>query len=157
MATGQVSSISDDNWQLVATNTTTSGTTFTFSSLSGYKKYMLVWDTIVTTANSQIYLTFNSSSTNYSGVSSGDGLNSGLYYTSRINLSAYNNTLHAGHIYIDYVNQTAPKIVDGHFNDNSVGGFVKGMWNGGSAVTSIVITSSSAFTSGSVSLYGIAA
>ena len=65
MATSNVSAIDNDVWQLVATNSPTSGTTITFSGLTGYKKYMLIANNLTGNATTTINITFNGSSTNY--------------------------------------------------------------------------------------------
>ena len=60
MAVGTVSGINEDSYQLIATNTTTSGSTTTFSSLDSYKKLILSWQGVTQSAGPML-MTFNSS------------------------------------------------------------------------------------------------
>ena len=158
MATGSVSALDQDTWQLIATNTTTSGTTSTFSSLSGYKKYMVTWEGVAR-ASGGVTLTFNGSTSGYSG---GDILAySSSQQTSHSGIRcAWNGIAGAssGFYLIDNVNNGAPKIVKGEItdgNDNWIQ-HISGAWLNTDAITSITFTSGGAFSAGSMKLYGIA-
>ena len=156
MATGQVSSTNITPWQLVSTVTTTTGTTATFSSLAGYKQYMLCWNGVTTgTASGTILLNFNGTSTNYSSVINyGSGATKN---TTGIGLTTtYTST--DGYVNIYDVLSSGPKEVAGISAENYYPGHLKGVWNNTAAITSMVITSNGgAYTAGTWTLYGIAA
>jgi hypothetical protein len=157
MATGQVSSITSDNWQLIATNTTTSGTTSSFS-FSGYKRLLLTWN-VNTAASSNIYFLLNGATTNYGG---GTWVNE---YNGQFNVSntaIYINGIvqsgnKDGYCIIENAAAGAPKLVNGFDNENGYVSTIASSWNNTAALTSLAITTSSAFNAGSISLYGIAA
>ena len=70
MATGTVSSVTGDVWQLIASNTpTTSPTEIVFSSISGYKTIMVVYKGITTGGTSSLSFKCNADGTtgNYAG------------------------------------------------------------------------------------------
>ena len=156
MATGTVSSISQDNYQLIATNTTTSGTTSTFT-FSGYKKLMLAWNG-VSSSGGILYMTFNSSSSGYSGGAWGNEQN-GIFsvVTGQISLSARSGDTQSGCVVIENTSATAPKTVNGTSDGNGYIYTVGGTWNNTEAVTSLIVNGGGTFTAGSISLYGIAA
>jgi hypothetical protein len=157
MATGTVSSISGDNWQLVATNTPTSGTTntTTFSSLSGFKKYMVMLKTGQTSAGS-FYFTINGGSGG--GVIGGGYINKGSQgqanSSGTLVLSDGNTgTMHGG-VIIDNTDKPGPKNVI----INGTGGIGGGWLDVNSSVTSITISADTNFTTTpTFILYGIAA
>ena len=150
MATGQVSSITGDTWQLIATNTPTSGTTTTFSSITGYKELWIIWTGVVGAANT-LNMTFNSTSTGYSSFVVGWDRS-----TTAIYLSTDSSTSVHGFVKIKDVNSTTgPKMTEGMEYQNAAR--TTGVWNNTSAITTITITKNSAFTAGTFTLYGIAA
>lgn len=163
MATGSVSALDQDTWQLVQTNTTTSGSTSTFSGLSGYKKYILTFEGVTLSSDVITTLTFNSSTSNYFGRISlwgepnyqgGAGNGIPLNYSNR-------RTSMNGLFVIDNVTNGAPRTVQGTYNTANAEGtaplYVDGGWLDLAAITSIVLTpSSGTFTAGSMKLYGIA-
>lgn len=163
MATGSVSALDQDTWQLIATNTTTSGTTSTFSSLSGYKEYLLAWSGVSTTSDGSSYLQFNSDTgTNYfGGVNLGetDGTFQNKSDRIRLNYSSLRTT-QSGYMSIKNVNNGAPKIVIGTLSGHSENNWqanINGGWLTTDAITSIVITAGAGtFSAGSMKLYGIA-
>jgi len=157
MATGTVSSVNYDNWQLIGTNTTTSGTTSSFTSLSGYKRFMLTFKEVNTAANCAYRIRFNGdSANNYAYLAS----SAGSYATtdSSILLLSFNTTgPHSGYMLIEDVLTSAPKRVEvaGNYYFVSV---CKGIYLGTSPITSIEFSiSTSTLNAGSISLYGIAA
>jgi hypothetical protein len=164
MATGSVSAIDQDTWQLIQTNTTTSGTTSTFSGLTGYKEYIIAWENVSQDTNGQAFLQFNSDTgNNYFGgiilLEAGDAKRN---KRDRIKLSwdDFRTTVN-GYLSIKNVNNGAPKFVDGLFLDSTENNWnvvVRGGWTSISPITSIVITAggSGTFTAGSMKLYGIA-
>jgi len=155
MATGQVSSISSDNYQLIATNTTTSGTTSTFT-FSGYKKLLLTYNTTAG-SNQNLSMLFNGSSTGYGG---GTWVNeyNGTFNVSNtvIYLNGVIASTHDGYVIIDNAAAGAPKLVNGFSNENGYVSTIGSSWNNTAALTGLVITGNVAFTAGSISLYGIA-
>jgi hypothetical protein len=67
MATSTVSSVTGDVWQLI-TSVTASGTSVSFSSLSGYKTLMIAFQKITTGATATLSFQLNTDTTNnYSG------------------------------------------------------------------------------------------
>ena len=163
MATGSVSALDQDTWQLIATNTTTSGSTSTFSSLSGYKEYLITWNGVSTSSNGSSYLQFNSDTgTNYfGGISLGEYDGTFQNKSDRIilNYSTIRTTL-SGYISIKNVNNGAPKIVAGTTSGQSENQWqvdIDGGWLTTDTITSIVITAGAGtFSAGTMKLYGIA-
>jgi len=160
MATSNVSALDQDTWTLIATNTTTSGSTSTFSGLSGYKKYMVAWEGVSRTTSGAPVLTFNGSTSNYWG-----GvilLYSGNYQTGKAGIRCSWSTFIAennGSFIIENANNNGPKIVTGglvHLADEWQQD-VKGGWNTIDPITSITFTTASGtWSAGSMKLYGIA-
>ena len=147
MATGSVSALDQDTWQLVATNSPTSGTTSTFSSLSGYKKYMLVAEDITGTGG-ELRVTFNGSSTNYTSVVPNGVANSKTFLIFTLNSSTNN-----AYMIIDNVNNGGPKIANGVDHTAYLN---YGIWHTTDSITSITVTRTNAYTGGTLKLYGIA-
>jgi hypothetical protein len=70
MAVGTVSGVNlDEQWQLIATNTPSAASSSAFSSLSGYKKFWLVYKSVSSSITGQLAIRFNGDSTtgNYAG------------------------------------------------------------------------------------------
>ena len=159
MDTSNVSALDQDTYQLIATNTTTSGATSTFSGLSGYKKYIVAFEGVSISASANIVLTFNGSTSNYwGGVTLAYSTNfqngtSGI----KLNWTTF-TTGNNGIISIDNINNGAPKIVKGELvygNDYICD--IRGGWTQADSITSITFTlASGAFSAGSMKLYGIA-
>ena len=157
MATGTVSSVNYDNWQLIQTNTPTSGTTSSFTSLSGYKKFMLTFNQINTASSATYRIRFNSDSGNNYGHTATAAGSYASENSSILLLGYVTGGPHSGYVLIDDVLTSSPKRVEvgGSYY---VGSGSKGIWLGTSAITSIEFSiSTSSFSSGSISLYGIAA
>lgn len=157
MAVGTVSSVSGDIWQLIATNTTTSGTTTTFSGLSGYKKYMAVFN-ITQSAGDTFYCRINGSTANkdYNGFFVTAGSSRANYNFGGFNLTVSTaQTSKDGSFIITDADKSVPKNVEA-LGDYYMG-YGKGVWNNTDAITSIVFGNSTAtFTAGTIALYGIA-
>ena len=117
MATGSVSALDQDTYQLIATNTTTSGATSTFSGLSGYKKYIIAWEGVTQDTSGNAYLQFNSDTGNnyFGGIYLIDGTsNTFRNKRDRVKLTWDNfNTTMNGYISIENVNNGAPKLING--------------------------------------------
>ncbi len=167
MAVGQVSSVNYDNWQLIATNTTTSGTTSSFTGLSGYKKYLVTVNGVTFAADTSLVMTFNSSTADYVSSFAAENQSTTARYTSSgtTNLRFSNTTTRTFKGLVEINNILAgPKLVTLNLLAHGAGGddIVQGtgFWNDTAAVTQINFTSTSgstAFTAGSISLYGLAA
>ena len=166
MATGTVSSATGNPWQTISTNTPTSGTTVTFSSISGYKTLMLAFSNVTTaSAAGSGSITFNGSSTNYSVLYLGSYLS--LSYSSNtlipVDKQAGTNGNYSGYLLINDAINPIPKTFTGVGYDSNTPstGVINGVWVNTSAITSITFTSSGAAFSGSntgtFTLYGIAA
>lgn len=160
MATGTVSSISGDNWQLINTVTPTGTATATaVSGLTGYKRLMLVWKTMVTASSTVMTVTLNASSSGYSG-----GCNVPEYNgqrassTNELYVSLINATTHNGYLYIDNVLEITPKIMYGTADTGGERAVSSGAWLNSDAVTSIELKAGGVnFTGGTIYVYGIAA
>jgi hypothetical protein len=167
MAVGQVSSTNYDNWQLIATNTTTSGTTSSFTGLTGYKKYLVTIEGVVFASNTHLTMTFNSSTANYVSSFAAENQSSTARYTTsgttNLRFTSTSTTTFKGSVQIDNI-LAGPKLVTLNLLAHGAGGddIVQGtgFWNDTAAITQINFTSSggsTAFTAGTISLYGIAA
>jgi len=166
MATGTVSSTNYDNWQLIATNTTTSGTTSSFTGLAGYKKYLVTINGVNFNSNSAFVMTFNSSSANYASAYSAENPSTSARPTydgdSYLRFNNTSTTVFRGLLQIDNL-LAGPKLVTANITatgatNETVHGI--GFWNDTAAVTQINFTSASGsatFIAGSISLYGLAA
>lgn len=158
MASGTVSSVQQPNWQLIQTNTTTSGTTSTFTGLSGYSQYLVTYS--FSSGAASPYLNFNSDSTsgNYAGYIQ-NATNISVMSTA-IPLHYQSNTASSfyGYVTISNANQTTPKFVSGVTAAAPYGGIITSSYFAASAITSITITTNTGtFSSGTITLYGIAA
>ncbi len=160
MATGTVSTLAPNQYQLVATSSPTSGTTVSFTSLAGYKTYLLTFEHMAYAASTTTRVRFNSDSTNGKYASIAVGTTSieraddscVLVFTSQA--AAGNSAF----LTIENALQTAPKYVDGATSQNDANGLlIKGMYFSTSAITSIDIVAGNTFSSGTINLYGIAA
>ena len=162
MATGSVSALDQDTWQLIQTNATTSGTTSTFSNLSGYKKYLVTWEGVGRSGGGGVVsLKFNSSSSNYFGgvvaAYNGDVGQNTNFSEIRCTLNGVTGAMQ-GFYLIENTNSGAPvKTVKGEVTDGN-GNYIqetRAGWINTDEITSIVF-SSAAFNAGSMKLYGIA-
>jgi hypothetical protein len=163
MATGTVSSVNYDNWQEIASVTANSGTSTTtvVSGLTGYKKLLLVWRSIVIDSGSYLAVRFNSATTNYIGGAWANEYNGTMLSAdTRGYLEAYTSTqFKNGYIYIDNVLTAAPKTYQGFGDTQGYVNSIGGAWYSTDAITSVSLVpgGSQNFTSGTVKLYGIAA
>jgi hypothetical protein len=161
MAVGQVSSLTGDNWQLIATNTPTSGTSTSFTSLTGYRKFRLIWSALTFGGSAVAMLRFNSdSNNNYIGAASGYGTSSSEGWSTAAIVAGLAGTTHYGFIDVEDADKTFPKKMQGAWDnqDTGVGDVLNGVYIGSSAITSIALSDSSGNTisSGTVYLYGLA-
>lgn len=158
MAVGTVSGLNpDETWQLIATNTPSAASTSTFSSISGYKKLILVFSKYTTSVAGPIIVRFNSDSTNgnYSAYQSFYP-NSADYATGYINLGvyAYTTQVRTGYLEINNVDKSLPHPCNGM----SMEGAIYGFYVDPNPITSITLAGEGGGTiSGTFYLYGIAA
>jgi hypothetical protein len=160
MAVNTVSTISYDNWQLINTVSTTSGSSVTVATgISGYKRFLFVWSGVGQGTAVNLLATFNASATNYAAGAISAGTTANLWSTTNIPLDSYSTTSgRGGYIYIENVLAAAPKTWNGWAIDDSIVSTLGGVWNNTSAITSVEIKlSGGTFNAGSASLYGIAA
>ena len=152
MAVGTVSGISpEDNWQLIS-SVTASGTSHTFSSLTGYKHLWIVGQGITKSAVDYVGVRPNNDTTvgNY-------GLTWSIGTSPTFLISGATATAQGVSARIYNVNQAIPHKVEGTYDANQ--------WGPGDAyVNPVVITSlvvhiytTASFTGGTLSLYGIPA
>jgi hypothetical protein len=155
----------------IATLTPTSGTTATFSSIPGIYKSLQIRVNALVTSGASMDLTFNGdTATNYSWhtiaqdtstvvASAGASTsNMRLFGTAQIVAAGY--PLGAIIDIIDYAsttkNKTTKSFCEAVKNTGPALEIYSGMWRSTSAVTSLTITSSAAFTTGtSIALYGM--
>jgi hypothetical protein len=158
MAVGTVSSVSDDAYQLIATNTTTSGATTTFSGLGAYKKLILAWEG-VSMSGGPMLMTFNSSTSSYYGrwYSIVAGVLQIAANGIPLNYNSLNTSI-AGYIVIENTSNNAPKIIRGNTTDtNPRDAEIQGSWFTADTITTLTVTSAGTFSAGTFKLYGIAA
>lgn len=158
MAVGTVTGLEPaDNWQLIATNTVTSGSTTSFTGLSGYRKLMVTFKGVTLNASNWLYLRFNSDSTggNY-------GSTVGLYTSAggsrtdnSILLNGYADTGMTGYAVFNSTDKTTPKFLEDA--GGSALGYSNGIYLGTSAITAVEVFSGAQYTAGSIAIYGIAA
>jgi hypothetical protein len=158
MAVGTVTGLEPaDNWQLIATNTVTTGSTTSFTSLSGYRKLMVTFKGVTLNANGWLYLRFNSDSTN-NNYGSAVGLytsNGGNRSSDSIILTGIAETAMTGYAVFHSTDKTTPKFLEDA--GGSTLGYSNGIYLGTSAITAVEVFSGAGFTAGSIALYGIAA
>ena len=165
MAVGTVSGLNlDEEWQLIASGSpTASSSSYSFTSISGYKTLMIAFKKIVTSVDCNFYARFNGDSTNhnYDGHFNGYDV-TGYYSTTGMPLTAYvggASNGNSGYTIIKYANSTSMfKIASegvSYVSNNN-----KSIWmNNTDAISSIAIyTTTGTFTgSGTFYLYGIPA
>ena len=138
-----------DTWTLIDTRTPTSGTSVSFTSISGYKTLMLAFKSITTAAVSYMIIRLNndSSAGNYSE-------NSG---TETEFLISTNDPARAGAIIIYNANQAVPHKIEKSSYQSATNNN-PAFYTDAIAITRVDLISreSSAFTGGTVYLYGIA-
>lgn len=152
MATGTVSTLDPNQWQLVSTVTPTSGTSVTFSSLAGYKKYLIVAKNLYTSATSNWIMQFNGdTAVGAYTYSSGDI----AYFQIGTGNSASPGT--AMWAIIDDADKSMPHLVQAKATANT--NWYQDYYVTTSAITSILISTAggtATFTGGTIYLYGIA-
>jgi hypothetical protein len=157
MAVGTVSTVEQDNWQLIATNSPSAASSSTFSSVAGYKKLMLVFKNMTTSVGGSMRLSFNSDTTAHNYMSNTFwGPNGQDYASSYILLGTYPYTTQprGGYAVIENVNQSMPHTVNGASFDAFT---IAAAYLVADPITSVTITGPGGTLTGTLSLYGIAA
>lgn len=158
MAVSNVSTVDQDNWQLITTATASTVATVTASGISGCKRLMVVFKLDTFSANAGISMRFNSDSTsgNYGGMTI-----TGTTQTtsdSAAGLMAAVAGSCNGYAIVENANNgyTGPKVISSISVTNGYGSII---WqNTADAITSVtVLTNGGQTFSGTVSIYGIAA
>lgn len=164
MATGTVSSFSDDVWQLIGTNTSPSGASINFTGVSQYKKLYVKWNNISLASTGQLGIRFNSESSNYASLTWGrfsSGTFNNRYDTSCVILQSdsYSNTFNGYCVIENSMQVDVPKISKGISIDQSYGVQFESAYNGTGPISTLqfIVQNGGNFSSGTVSLYGIAA
>lgn len=153
MATGSVSAIDREEWQLIESKAA-SGTSVTFNAFSGYKHLWLTGKAITKSASDYVRLRPNNNSTagNYA-IQYSDGT------ADKILIGDSTSTAQAVSFQIFDVDKTTPKKMWGSY-DTSVPAMPMDAFVDTAAVTSLVIDTNSGtntFTGGTFYLYGIVA
>lgn len=162
MAVGTVSGVNlDDAWQLIATNTPTSGTSTSFTSLSGYKSYMVIWKSVTISDYNYMALRFNDDTT-ASNYISAYKVNIGSNATGAgIQVTGSATSGKSGVCIISYANSTTGPKLTNAFSDevDQASPQSTGCWVSTSAITSIKFYTKdgATFSAGTVYLYGIPA
>ncbi len=155
MAINTVSSISDDVWQLIATNTPSAASSSSFTSISGYKKLMVTWQ--LTGVTGYLGARFNNDTTsgNHVGTAVMFGSYGERFYTTFIPINAYIDSSTGGYATFKDTDKTTPKFIDeiGGLSGSKAGG----IYFGTSAVTQLDVIVTTGTFSGTIKLYGIAA
>jgi hypothetical protein len=152
MAVGTVSSLSPNEWQLISSASLTSGTSSSFTGLSGYKTYMLAFKNVTTSANSYLVVRFNNDTSTGAYAAGSDGY---TYQLLSHNIAAEGR---AGAAIIHDADKAVPHKLE---TTSYSAGFSMSptFYTDPVAITRIDLVSreSQAFTAGTVYLYGIAA
>jgi hypothetical protein len=150
MATGQVSSITGDTWQLISTTTMAGAASYTVSSLTGYKTLMVAIAGNTKSAADALVVKFNGDTAigNYARAG-------GIY--AHFYLDNSTTTTHAAAFTIYDTNQSAPhrlEITGQTGTQDSAG-----MYLDPTPITSFTITTDGTATlnAGTIKVYGIAA
>jgi hypothetical protein len=163
MATGSVSAIDQDNWQLISTTSFNGSSQYTIATgLAGaYKSLMVVWQASSKEAAGKPQIQFNGDTTagNYS---------SNAWFTETTNTANSSNGLliegtadfsteAGGYAIFDNCNSTVVPVITRNAGGRGTSG-AQGVWHGYAAVTSLNFRSlgGQSFTTGTVKLFGIA-
>ena len=159
MAVGTVSGVNpDEQWQLIATNTMSAATSTTFSSLSGYKTYIIVTKNLTQSGASYGIIRFNGDSTagNYGSSAFWDNGQNQYTNTGIASWGFAGGGVGGFTTYtiVRNADSALPKITETHGYLTHNG---NGIWVNTSAITSISFTASTGTFTGDVLLYGIPA
>ena len=156
MATGSVSAIDRDGWQLIETKTSLNSTSINFTGLSGaYKNLMMTWN--VSTANNYLSFRINGETGDYySGCAyTTDGLGATNQTKTQFWLANNTGSTNIGYLVLTNCDSSVmPKIVTNGWN-TTAGGPFGGVYYGSGTVTSVQLECSGGnISSGTISLYG---
>lgn len=162
MAVGTVSSLTNENWQLISTTTPTVTSSVSISVPSGYKTIMMTWSGVQFGSGAEdTAITVNSNTSNYSGGGYGYINSAGSRTRIRITGNPYQDQNMDGCVTVSNINIAVPKIFLGNANMAGTQNYqINGTWNDESTVTSIQMTSNGGTVTykavGTIKLYGIA-
>jgi hypothetical protein len=156
MATGNVSALDRDTWQLIETKTSLGGSSINFTGLAGaYKNLMMTWN--ILTGNSYLTLRINEETGDfYSGCCfTTDGLGATNQTKTQFWLANSTGTQNIGYVVLTNCDlDTMPKIVTNGWNTTGGGPF-GGTYYGSGTVTSLQLQNSGgSINSGTISLFG---
>jgi hypothetical protein len=158
MAVGTVSGIeTENNWQLIASASPTSGTTAaSFTSIAGYSRVMVVWKALRASSGAWLFLKVNNDTTagNYAGMAAYTSA-SNFESESLIPVSGFNGTNHSGAITIENVNQSTPHQIS-NFAAYQTSQFTGAILNSSPITRIDLYINTSALTGGTVELWGVA-
>jgi hypothetical protein len=158
-------SATSDKWEQIS-SVTASGSTVSFTSISGYRKLKVIAKPTTTSTLATINVRFNSDSgSNYSYAyqRSSGGAASFLDVKSRateVSFGALGNSF-GGSLTIENVNTTGVKTFQGYSlgtgsGTNYTDEISQGDYETTSAITSLQLITGSTFTGGNITLYGVA-
>jgi hypothetical protein len=158
MAVGTVSGLNlDEEFQLIATNTPSAAASTSFSSISGYKKLMLVFKNYTTSVAGGARLSFNGDTTsgNYSSNAWwGESAQNDSLSFIILGANPYSSQVRTGYVIIENVNKSTPHPVNGTAYDASI---IAAFYVEANPITSVTVTGPGGTITGTFSLYGIAA
>jgi len=165
MATGSVSAIDQENWQLISTTSFTSTNNYALSTGLGgvYKSLMVVWRSTSKDNQAKAMIQFNSDTTdgNYGSTAwwtettNFNWVRNGMIIASSAD---FGSTTESGYAIFDNCNQSVIPVITRDAGGQSGSG-AKGLWLGYAPVTSINFRTTNAsynFHEGTVKLFGLA-
>lgn len=157
MAVGTVSTVEQDNWQLIGTSTPSGTAAATFTSIAGYKRLMLVWKKLTCSSNNWLFAKVNNDNTagNYSSHVGYPGSNDYWSQTELV-LSGSTFTNFSGMMIIENANQSIPHEIS-RFSINFGYSYADPAILASDPITRLDIYMGANFTGGTVYLYGIPA
>lgn len=147
------------NWQLISTNSPSAVTTVTFSSLAGYSKYRILMQNIVAISGTTTITLNGDTSAHYSVSRVTGGGTSPSVSVNGTGISTLASDVNpACDLLIDNALILTPKAITGWITEGTTTGSMlfnlNAVYQTTSALTSITITRSANFTSGSIYLLG---
>lgn len=163
MATGSVSAIDQDNWQLISTTSFNGSSQYTLQTdmAGAYKSLMVVWKAVSKESGAKSQIQFNTDTTdgNYSSMAwQAESTNNAASTTGLIIDATPDFSSNAGgYAIFDNCNSAIVPVITRDAGGRGTSG-AKGVWHGYAAVNSINFRSQSgnSYTTGTVKLYGIA-
>jgi len=155
MATGTVSSVGSDNWQLITSTTLSSAGNFSFTGISGYKTLLAVFDGSQNGGNTgggTVRLNGGSMMCGGYVFRSGTQFDGSSGTSGTVPIASYVSGV-SGYAKIENADKSGPHLIEVFTTGGMGGGFVDG-----AAVTQVEIRADYNFASGGIcKLYGIAA